>query len=253
MKRFSTLAFALVILSIFSTSAQAKTSKNKKSNPIKSSNVESETLAEVASAPEVKTSKNNSNSKTQGHYVNFDVTYTQGEFNERYTRNTNPEPVNRKPSFQNQGIGGSISYKYAFNFNGIFIAPGVFFERNNTKISETGKNDRSSIDISNRYGIRTDIGYDIGRFAPYLTGGYNNIAYRTKNHTSSKTFLRDASANDWYYGAGLKIRCNDNFSFNAEYNRESFLAKTFLTNGVKYLGYYKTDLNIYKAGIAYNF
>ena len=193
-------------------------------------------------AIEVKTDEVKSSAKTAGHFVNLDVVFTRGNFNERYTRNTKPTPVNAQPSYHNQGIGGSLGYKYAFNFNGFFVAPGVFFEHNDTEIRGTEGNSRANVNIKDRYGFKTDLGYDVTNiFAPYFTTGYNRISYSTQNFSSKKTFLRDASNNDWFYGAGFKIRYSDHVAFNAEYNRQSFLAQTLLTSNVKYLGYYKTS------------
>ena len=209
---------------------------------------------EQVEAIEVKTDEVKSSTKTAGHFVNLDAVFTRGNFNERYTRNTKPNPVNAQPSYHNQGIGGSLGYKYAFNFNGFFVAPGVFFEHNNTEIRGSEGNSRAKVNIKDRYGFKTDIGYDVTNiFAPYLTTGYNRISYSTQNYSSKKTYFRDASNNDWFYGAGFKIRYSDHVAFNAEYNRQSFLAQTLLTNSVGYLGYYKTSLNIFKVGVSYNF
>lgn len=195
--------------------------------------------------------------KTAGHFVGADLILTDVRFYERFTRNTQPLPVNTQPSYSNDGVGGGVSYKYAFNFDDFFIAPGIFFEKNNTTASADQPKNLERIDINQRLGVKSDLGYDINKwFAPYLTGGYDRVSYTTQNYSNSggtKSYVKSSHAWDWYYGAGLKIRLNDNFAFNFEYNRESFLAKTYVVNTISYVGYYKTTLNIYKAGLSYNF
>lgn len=196
--------------------------------------------------------------KTAGHLVGVDFILTDVKFNERYTRNTRRVPINTQPFYSGYGFGGGVVYKYAFNFDGLFIAPGIFFEKNNTTVNGNGADSLERIDINQRLGLRSDLGYDVTKwFAPYLTGGYDRISYTTQNYSGSgantRSYIKSSHAWDWYYGAGFKIRINNNVAFNFEYNRESFLAKTLVVNTVNYMSYYKTNLNIYKAGLSYNF
>ncbi|MES2962167.1 MAG: outer membrane beta-barrel protein [Pseudomonadota bacterium] len=205
----------------------------------------------------ITTSSKNSSTKTEGHFIGIDLIMTEVRFNERYTRNTIKLPVNTQPAYSDYGYGGGLNYKYAINFNGFFIAPGAFYEHNKATVKGLKTDYLERVDIDDRYGLKADLGYDVtNNFAPYLTGGYSRIRYTTQNfrgNTNKISYLKDSNVGDWYYGAGFKIRLSNNIAMNAEYNRQSFLAKTEVINTVSYLSYFKTKLDIFKVGISYNF
>lgn len=270
MKKSLSFVLPFVVFGLISTASHAASQSNKKASKTiktseakKKSSVKKDILIQAPQQEEVKeitaktSGEEESISKTQGHFINLDVVYTRASFNERFTRNTSLLPTNTKPHYQNEGYGAAISYKYAMNYKGIFLAPGVFAEHNGTQVNGTESNARERLDIEERFGVKADLGYDVtSRFAPFITGGYGKVKYTTKNFSPTRTFLREASNHDWYYGAGVKIRLNDSWSLNAEYNRQSFLAKTLvvLSNPVAhYLSYYKTTLDIGKVGLSYNF
>ena len=194
--------------------------------------------------------------KTEGSYAGIDLLRTNATFNERFT-DTQEDPETRvatnvKPSFSGHSYGLGLNYKYALNFNGFFIAPGVFAERNNNKFQGTrGKGLR----VNNRYGVKADFGYDVtNKIAPYFTAGYSLIDYRTTNNHGNDVASKSGNAGDWFYGLGLKLNVTENVAMNLEYNTQNFAAKTAIPNNdIGYSGIYKTRLDVLKLGLSYGF
>jgi len=194
----------------------------------------------------------NASAKTEGNYLGADLVGTSLDFKEE--RN-NGGYFKGKGSDVGYGVG--LNYKYAFNFSDFFIAPGVFFEYNNTeaKIEDAGNSaDNRSMKIKSRHGVKADFGYDINdMFAPYVTVGYANVAYQTKNWNNSPADLSSKSGNNYgfFIGTGLKFEPVKDFSLNLEYNvQETFNAKT--TPSANSKGY-ETKISVLKLGAAYHF
>lgn len=206
-----------------------------------------------------------SNYKTEGHYVGVDLISTRAEFHERFR--TQSKDMQNQESYSNFGFGGGLSYKYAFNFDNFFIAPGVFTEFNNTEVHgkyKSTRNDLQSLEINNRTGIKADIGYDFDRISPFLTIGHAIVSYKSLNWTQYNSsapiyqFENSGSNGSYFYGAGFNYKLKDNISVGFEYNHQDIWAKTttpFIDNiGAKlWHGRYKTRLDIYKVGINYKF
>ena len=194
--------------------------------------------------------------KTEGSYAGIDLLRTQATFYERFTDNQDPErrtPMNVKPSFAGHSYGLGLNYKYALNYNGFFVAPGVFAEHNQNKFQGT---EGKSLNINNRYGLKADFGYDVtSKLAPYFTAGYSIIDYNTKNNFGKYTSGRSGNAGDWFYGLGLKFDYANNVALNFEYNTQNFAAKTRVPNlyPIQYSGIYKTRLDVLKLGLSYKF
>jgi len=203
--------------------------------------------------------------KTQGHYFGLDLTRTRIKFHERYAKTIGGPYSHNSSNHRDTDTGFGLKYKYAINFNNLFIAPGIFSEINNSEAKGevgTGDDIHSQIRIKNRTGVKLDIGYDINRFSPFITGGYSLISYKTKNWFRTtqitQTFSRNGTANDFFYGAGLNYKVNKDITLDFEYNRNSFYAKTSTPNLIAdntrfWDGKYKTTLNIYKLGVSYKF
>ena len=60
--------------------------------------------------------------KTEGNYVGVDLLRTSVD--------AQYEPTNGYKKFGNNGIGVGLHYNHAFNHKGMFLAPGVFVEKN---------------------------------------------------------------------------------------------------------------------------
>lgn len=251
----------------------SKQISKKKEEPAAVIAVEEKTVAPVEKAS-ARSSSEKSN-KTAGHYVGASWVMSHLKFNERYRDGSaGSNFVNVQPAYsENNFEGFDVNYKYAFNFDGIFVAPGVFFEKTNASADSNPAagiayaNDFQNVKINKRYGLKADIGYDIDEtFSPYVTGGYAILDYSTRNYLVNSstppypllgTHTIHATQGDWFYGLGVKANCSKNISLNLEYNRHSFLAEQTFGNYAPYYysyqGYYKTRLDILKLGASYKF
>lgn len=82
--------------------------------------------------------------------------------------------------FDNSAIGFGWNYKYVFNINNFFIAPGVFAEKIGTEATEVDGFYFYKVSIYYRYGLKADIVYDINdSFAVYVSGGLSNTRTRS--------------------------------------------------------------------------
>jgi outer membrane autotransporter protein len=197
--------------------------------------------------------------KTEGSYLGFDLLETKTTFYSKaiYSDGT---IENFKPSFSGRTYGLGLNYKYAFNFNNFFVAPGIILEQNSLGSSKAKADYSQSLQIKNRYGVKADFGYDLtDRVSPYLTLGYAEIAYKAKSAAYSGGSIvngnKSAYEGDWFYGAGVKFDLTKNVALNLEYNLQNFQAKTQVPSQASYLNKisYISKLDVLKLGLAYNF
>jgi len=103
--------------------------------------------------------------KTEGNYVGVDVLATQFK------------SIGRGDLLHKEwspGVG--VSYKHAFNFDDLFVAPGVYFNYNNAEVSY----DIFKLAMDYSYGAKVDLGYDVtDKLAPFISIGYqeNRISF----------------------------------------------------------------------------
>jgi len=197
---------------------------------------ESETETKIKKVAKVEAS--NSESKTEGSYAGLDLFGTKTTLRVKNTFSsavcTEDCTDYEKPALTNNSYGLGLTYKYAFNFNKFFIAPGIFFEQNNYQAVNATDGILTRLQIKNRYGIRSDFGYDIKRFAPYLTIGYAEVSYRSRNNGADRynnqvsSIKNDVNGNV-FYGAGLKFNLTPSLSLNTEYNFQKVAQKTTLS------------------------
>ena len=198
------------------------------------------------------------NNQTAGSYVGLDVARTETCFMVHDT--TYGTPNSYPPS--NCGATASVgaNYKYAFNYNGLFIAPGAFFEY---YLSNPVKGlDGVNLENKNRYGLKADLGYDLtSKFSPYVTGGYARVDYRARSRgediaQNNLTIGKNGGDNSFFWGAGLKYDFTPNLSANLEYQLQNYKARAAVpSDSSDYLSnvYFAVRLNIYRAGISYHF
>jgi opacity protein-like surface antigen len=200
--------------------------------------------------------------KTSGSYLGVDAIRGSLRFKEVYTDSRYPNGNATNDGFSNSGYGVGISYKYAYNFKGAYLAPGVFAEQYNIAASRhnTPADLPQKLQVNNRYGAKLDFGYDVTNyFAPYVTGGYSGIRYKSTNYnTSGSTTITNhniaGNAGSWFFGAGLKFDVSKNVSISAEYTTQNFRARTAIPNDTQsYSGHYKSRLDVAKVGVAYKF
>lgn len=202
--------------------------------------------------------------KSEGSYLSLDVLSSTGRFHERYQDNTTSgNTVNNKPAFNHQAVGFGATYKYAFNFNNFFIAPGLFYERNRLTIDGDVIQDGDSgrrMEVKHRYGAKLDFGYDVTEnFAPYLTVGYAGINYGTKQYSFQNTNVRSTrlvndTVGDIFYGGGIRFDLNERVSLAVEYTTQNFSARMRVPNDYNNrTGVFRTRLDVAKFGIAVRF
>lgn len=222
--------------------------------------------------PKVVTSSPN---RTHGHYLGINLLNTSTSYYDvssiRTTDYTDEQiltdHVSRGDSY---GIG--IDYKYAFNFNKFFVAPGLIFEQLGSGRSKTQQSDRTlqRLKTNNRYGAKVDFGYDASeRFSPFFTVGYAAVSYKIRTAGSDiyaldagstiagavRTTIRKGTATTMFYGAGLKMHYNQHTDFNLEYNIQNFIAKGGIPQGAYYYRSISAPVNlgIIKLGISHHF
>ncbi len=226
----------------------------------------------AAKKPIKKKEKSNRANGTRGNYIGISGNLNQLKFHDEYTNDITPYKAKAKPSATGYGYGVGINYKHAFNFNGFFIAPGAFIEKNWN--SQTGNNnatnltpaykDVTRLDIRKRTGITADLGYDFtDKFAAYLMGGYSFVQYRAENGTmiepNYQSVLKNSTKGSPILGLGAKYNYNDHISLNIEANTQTLNLKTNTDtaynreNEFLYESRYRGRFNTVKIGISYNF
>lgn len=199
--------------------------------------------------------------KTEGSYLGIDFLSTRTSF---YTKVDQQDLgwVTYKPTQYGSTYGVGLNYKYAFNMNGFFIAPGLIAEQDSFGKTSTKGTNEDSLQVKNRYGAKLDFGYDIAEFvAPYLTVGYAAVNYKSVSNglDSGNNVVTSASsgtASGAFIGGGLQFALGRNFALNFEYNLQKFTAKPDAPKGTEYyLNKYQQigRMDVAKIGISYHF
>ncbi len=197
--------------------------------------------------------------KTQGSYLGIDLLDTKLKFYQRNTNDSHLTLTNVKPSYSHNDFGVGMHYNYAVNMGGFFIAPGIFFEMNNSEANGSGTKALERLQIKNRYGAKLDLGVDItNAIAPYLTGGYSGISYDSRDFFNfsgyTETYNKSGMLMDWFYGAGIKFDCDKYTSVSIEYNTQNFAVRNSVNGTTNNLSTrYQTRLDVLKFGVAYRF
>jgi hypothetical protein len=226
---------------------------------------ESKTETTIKKVTKVETS--NSEFKTEGSYAGLDLfgTKTTLKITNTLTSQacfkTEDCSFEQKPALKNNSYGLGLTYKYAFNFNKFFIAPGIFFEQNNYQAASGNDEDLSRLQIKNRYGVRSDFGYDIARFAPYLTIGYAEVSYRSRTggtdiNQNIVSAVKNGISGNVFYGAGLKFNLTPSLSLNTEYNFQKVTPKTALSPLIQDYAAkiaFRARMDTVKVGLYYKF
>lgn len=225
-----------------------------------------ETNSKVSSNGSVKKKEVKSSSskpwRTKGSYLQLDAIDTNTTAYNRFIYYG--DNLDSKPRSSKDTAGVGLSYKYAFNFNGFFIAPAVFVEQNS--FGSTAMNGRDgTLQARNRYGAKMDVGYDMGNYiSPFVTGGYAIVQYRNTLRVYNDILVNDNSVRSHrsgsysspFIGGGIKINLSKSIALNLEYNYQKLEAKAEVPPQVTdYIGgsKYMTRLDIFKMGLSYNF
>jgi opacity protein-like surface antigen len=188
--------------------------------------------------------------KTEGSYVGVNIADFTSDNNMKVSENF--VQVGSQDQFKKSSTGVGLEYKYAYNFNGLFVAPAVFFDftRNDAQNAAS-----DNINLENRYGVKFDIGFDIAdKFSPYLTIGYAGTSYDASVlRVVNSSYVRLNSAGREFapiYGFGFLFDLNEKVKFNFEFNHQSI--EIPLSSAVGY-NHSKTDLTSAKFGVLFNF
>lgn len=149
-------------------------------------------------------------------------------------------------------MSGGISYKYALNFGGFFVAPEVFYDQNGTE-SKATFNDGSYVKdkIKYSYGVKVNAGYDItDNIAAYAIVGHSENKLTSSYVDNSGTSKDNHKQEALIYGVGAKLELPLNFSVNASYEMTQFGLSDDIFNDSDNIN---PDIRIIRVGIAYNF
>jgi hypothetical protein len=203
-----------------------------------------------------------SDSKTVGSYLGVDFINTALRYEQINTMPANYDQLNyfnstpreRTEKQYKSKDGFAIKYLYAVNFNGIFLAPEIFYHHINIKHYDS-KNELENTDmtlpsefgyrynkIHNQYGAKLNLGYDINSdFALYGFVGISRIKYSNlyslypyyegtgianKYNIKDVLSVYNGTATAPIYGFGGKIKLSKRFYLNGEYMISDFYSKT---------------------------
>lgn len=190
--------------------------------------------------------------KTEGNYVGLNIIKSKVEAQKLTiagTSYTNNQGFLVQDESQ---VSLGLNYKHAFNFDGIYIAPGAFFDYTNVNTNgQVNGGATTTFDLDYRYGLRVDLGYDItNELAAYVHAGIANNIYANTwsfNGNSSNTSNNDVATT---YGVGLKYSVTNNVDVNLEYEVSEFdMDMALATNQ----GTQEFDLNVLRVGVGFKF
>jgi opacity protein-like surface antigen len=180
--------------------------------------------------------------KTEGNYVGLDILRANAKHRYQESGTT----ASNYPEFSDSSIGYGVNYKYAFNFDNVFVAPGVFFEKLGTEAKDK---DGDSVSVNYRYGIKANVGYDVtDDFAAYITAGAASTSYEVDWKAAG--LKKSGSKIGYIVGAGLSYNVAKDVSLNVEYNVQPLTVSTPDDGGINQA---KTTVSVAKLGIAYRF
>ncbi len=224
------------------------------------------TLSLIAIASSLLTSQ--AYAKTEGHYIGVDVLRSTAKVKSHSTLASDQVGVaapyyahNKKDS----AYGFGLNYKYAFNFNNFFVAPGISYNllNNDVKAGYAGiSNDpySQSMKLKSQLTFQTNFGYDINdKFSAYIPVGISSFSYKltTNDNDGLGTIVTSNQSrreSALFLGLGFAYEPIKNWVVNLEYNKYQNLKITsgiVTTNGGQISA--KTNIDVIKLGLAYRF
>lgn len=208
------------------------------------------------------------NAKTEGNYLGIDILRSKAQVKSTSTlaedNSGSSEPYyNHKKKDSTYGFG--LSYKYAFNFDKFFVAPGISYEilNNQIKSGHAVASDNyfsQSVKIKSSVSLRANLGYDINdQFAVYVPVGISQFYYDIKTADSDGfntpvNSKKSSSKSAAFIGFGFSYEPVKNWVMNLEYNKYQNLK---LTSGDATIAggqiSAKTNVDLFKLGLAYRF
>lgn len=206
--------------------------------------------------------------KTEGNYFGVDVLRSASKVKSASTLASDqigdaaPYYAHNK---KDSSYGVGLNYKYAFNFNGFFIAPGASYTMldNNVKAGYPGTSDdpySQSMKLKSQLTFQTNFGYDINnQFSTYIPVGISSFSYtlNTSDNDGLGTIVtprKSGRESAIFFGLGFSYEPIKNWVVNLEYNKfQNFkiTSPTATTNGGQIST--KTNVDMLKLGLAYRF
>lgn len=206
--------------------------------------------------------------KTEGNYLGIDVLRSTAKVKSTSTLaddNTDSAAPYYNHNKKDSAYGFGVNYKYAFNFNNFFVAPGVSYDVLNNDV-KAGYQGFSSVPYSQNVKLKSsltaqvNLGYDINdQFAAYIPVGVSSFSYEMN---TSDTYVGGSKLNTktsgnktaGFIGFGFSYEPIKNWVMNLEYNKYQNLkitSGTATTAGGQISA--KTNVDVVKLGLAYRF
>ena len=150
--------------------------------------------------------------------------------------------------------GYGLAYKYAFNYNDFFLAPGVFYDHigSDTKLVQADTSS-GTLSVKDRYGAKLDLGYDItDQFAIYGTVGVASVSYDIKFDNLLVLAHQTGNKTAAIGGVGFAYHVHKNVTLSLEYNRQKAL-NIAINNSALLQENFKATVDTMKFGVAYHF
>ncbi len=182
--------------------------------------------------------------KTEGNY--FGVDFIRSNVEHKY-KNADGSALASVPKFHNKSNGFGLNYKHAFSLgNGMFIAPGIFYDKLGTRADD---NVGDPISLSNRYGAKLDFGYDVtDKLAVYFTNGFAKTNYLVDWSRTNSGQTKKRTPLHYFYGAGASFELSKSIVANVEYNTQHISSMTPAEGMTA-----RTKISVMKVGLAYKF
>jgi opacity protein-like surface antigen len=170
---------------------------------------------------------------------------------------------NHKKSDSDYGLG--INYKYAFNFNNFFVAPGVSYNLLNSesRVGFTGSFNEpysQTMKLKSQLTLQTNFGYDFNdQFSAYVPVGVSSFSYElntsdTGGFGNVVTTKKSGRESAFFFGLGFAYAPVKNWVINLEYNKfQDFevTSPTATVNGGQIVA--NTNVDSLKLGVSYGF
>ena len=206
--------------------------------------------------------------KTEGNYFGFNISRNTLKIKSASTlASFNNMHMSRFYSLsdKNSKYGFGFNYKYAFNFNNFFVAPEIAFDLLNNEINSSIIRQYNSyfsqkIKLKNAISLKANLGYDFSdQLAFYIPLGISKIGYDIQttdvagiNNKGTKKSGYKSSA---FIGFGFSYQPIKNWVVNLEYNKYQNFKITSDNNATLVGGKIsaKINLDLMKLGISYRF
>lgn len=205
--------------------------------------------------------------KTEGNYLGIDMLRSTAKVKTSSTlasdnQGTAEPYYNHRKKDSAYGFG--LNYRYAFNFNNFFVAPGISYEFLNNKINASLISTSSNffmenIRLKNSISLKANLGYDINdQFAVYVPVGISQFYYDINTSDAGGGRLinqkKSSSKSAGFIGFGFSYEPVKNWVMNLEYNKyQNFklTSGTATIDGGKISA--RTNVDVVKVGLAYKF